>query len=105
MSARTAQIAERRAKRFDAHVVGRYYGRKIHAREVVAIDEAGDNQCWIRTVRHGDEWVLIHAKPAEVAAKVREVRQVPEELPLPPRFQVGAVEFDMTASTTKKGES
>lgn len=36
-------------------IIGQAYGRKIHARRVVAIDEAGDGLCWVgfRTVdRH-----------------------------------------------------
>ena len=29
-------------------VIGQVYGRKIHAREVIAMDEAGDGLCWVR---------------------------------------------------------
>jgi len=50
MSAQTDRLAERRRRRFDQLVVGHAYGKKIHAREVLAIDEAGENLCWIRTM-------------------------------------------------------
>jgi len=34
--------------RGDSGIIEQAYGRKIHAREVVAIDEAGDGLCWVR---------------------------------------------------------
>ena len=36
-------------------IIGQAYGRKIHAREGVAIDEAGDGLCWVRLTRFGDD--------------------------------------------------
>ena len=38
----------------DGGIIGQAYGRKIHAREVVAIDEAGNGQCWVLLTRFGD---------------------------------------------------
>ena len=51
----------------DGGIVGQAYGRKIHAREVVAIDEAGDGLCWVRLTRFGDEWLLIRSDARDVS--------------------------------------
>jgi len=61
----------------DSGVIGQAYGRKIHAREVVAIDEAGDGLCWVRLARFGDEWLLIRSDAREVSRAVRKLRQIP----------------------------
>jgi len=58
--------------------IARAYGRRIHAREVVALDEAGESLCWVRIARFGEDWLLIRANPSEVANLVRQVRQIPE---------------------------
>lgn len=65
-------------KRSDGLFVGQAYGRRIHAREVTAIDEAGEGLCWVRLARFGDEWLLIRADARDVAAKVRKIRQLPD---------------------------
>ena len=57
--------------------IGKAYGRKIHAREVVAIDEAGDGFCWVRLTRFGDDWLLIRSDARDVNAKVRKLRKIP----------------------------
>ena len=61
----------------DGGVIGQAYGRKIHAREVVAIDEAGDGLCWVRLTRFGDDWLLIRADASVVSRAVRKLRQIP----------------------------
>ena len=58
-------------------IVGQAYGRKIHAREVVAIDEAGDGLCWVRLRRFGDAWLLIRSDARDVSRQVRKLRQIP----------------------------
>lgn len=58
-------------------IVGQAYGKAIHAREVLALDHAGDAYCWVKLARFGDEWLLIRAAPGDVAAKVRKVRGIP----------------------------
>ena len=58
-------------------IVGQAYGRKIHAREVVAIDEAGDGLCWVRLRRFGDDWLLIRSDARDVSRAVRKLRQIP----------------------------
>lgn len=58
-------------------IIGRAYGRKIHAREVVAIDEAGDGLCWVRLTRFGDDWLLIRSDARDVSRAVRKLRQMP----------------------------
>ena len=61
----------------DSGIIGQAYGRKIHAREVVAIDEAGDGLCWVRLTRFGDDWLLIRSDPRDVSRAVRKLRQIP----------------------------
>ena len=61
----------------DSGIIGQAYGRKIHAREVVAIDEAGDGLCWVRLTRFGDEWLLIRSDARDVSRAVRKLRQIP----------------------------
>lgn len=51
----------------DSAIVGQAYGRRIHAREVVAIDEAGDGLCWARLPRFGDDWLLIRSDARDVS--------------------------------------
>ena len=58
-------------------IIGQAYGRKIHAREVVAIDEAGDGLCWVRLTRLGDDWIVIRSDARDVAGAVRKLRQIP----------------------------
>ena len=58
-------------------IIGHAYGRKIHAREVVAIDEAGDGLCWVRLTRFGDDWLLIRFDARDVSREVRKLRQIP----------------------------
>ena len=58
-------------------IIGQAYGRKIHAREVVAIDEAGDGLCWVRLRRFGDDWLLIRSDARDVSCAVRKLRQIP----------------------------
>lgn len=58
-------------------IIGQYCGRAVSAREVTALDEAGDDHCWIRLDRFGDTWLLIQADPREVVRKVRKVRGIP----------------------------
>ena len=61
----------------DSGIIGQAYGRKIHALEVVAIDEAGDGLCWVRLRRFGDEWLLIRSDARDVSCAVRKLRQIP----------------------------
>jgi len=61
----------------DAGIIGQACGRKIHACEVVAIDEAGDGLCWVRLTRLGDDWLLIRADARDVSRAVRKLRQIP----------------------------
>lgn len=61
----------------DNWIIGEAYGRKIHAREVVAIDEAGDGLCWVRLTRFGHDWLLMRSDARGVSAKVRKLRQIP----------------------------
>jgi len=61
----------------DSGIIGQAYGRKIHAREVVAIDEAGDGLCWVRLTRFGDDWLLIRSDARDVSRAVRALRQIP----------------------------
>ncbi len=61
----------------DSGIIGQAYGRKIHAREVVAIDEAGDGLCWVRLTRFGDDWLLIRSHARDVSRAVRKLRQIP----------------------------
>ena len=58
-------------------IIGRAYGRRIRAREVVAIDEAGDGLCWVRLTRFGDEWPLIRSDARDVSSAVRTPSQIP----------------------------
>ena len=61
-------------------IIGKAYGREIHAREVTAIDEAGDGMCWVRLTRFGDDWLLIRSDSLDVSRQVRALRQIaPEE--------------------------
>ena len=68
--------------------IGHAYGRKIHAREVVAIDEAGDGLCWVRLTRFGDDWLLIRSDARDVSGAVRKLRQIPAD-ELSDRFPEG----------------
>ncbi len=61
----------------DSGIIGQAYGRKIHVREVVAIDEAGDGLCWVRLTRFGDDWLLIRSDARDVSRAVRKLRQIP----------------------------
>lgn len=61
----------------DSEIIGQAYGRKIYAREVVAIDEAGDGLCWVRLTRFGDDWLLIRSDARDVSRAVRKLRQIP----------------------------
>ena len=61
----------------DNGIIGQAYGRKIHAREVVAVDEAGDGLCWVRLTRFGDDWLLIRSDARDVSRAVRKLRQIP----------------------------
>ena len=61
----------------DGGIIGQAYGRKIHAREVVAIDEAGDGLCWVLLTRFGDDWLLIRSDARDVSRAVRKLRQIP----------------------------
>ena len=61
----------------DGGIIGQAYGRRIYAREVVAIDEAGDGLCWVRLTRFGDDWLLIHSDARDVSRAVRKLRQIP----------------------------
>ena len=61
----------------DNGIIGQAYGRKMHAREVVAIDEAGDGLCWVRLSRFGDDWLLIRSDARDVSRAVRKLRQMP----------------------------
>lgn len=61
----------------DSGIIGQVYGRKIHAWEVVAIDEAGDGLCWVRVTRFGDDWILIRSDAGYVSRAVRKLRQIP----------------------------
>ena len=61
----------------DDGIIGQAYGRKIHAREVVAIDQAGDGLCWVRLTRFGDDWLLIRSDARDVSRAVRKLRQMP----------------------------
>ena len=61
----------------DNGIIGQAYGRKIHAREVVGIDEAGDGFCWVRLTRFGDDWLLIRSDARDVSRAVRKLRQIP----------------------------
>ena len=61
----------------ESGIIGQAYGRKIHAREVVAIDEAGDGLCWVRLTRFGDDWLLIRSDARDVSRAVRKLRQIP----------------------------
>ena len=53
----------------DSAIIGQAHGRKIHAREVVAIEEAGDGLCWVRLTRFGDRWLLIRSDARDVVAR------------------------------------
>lgn len=66
-------------KTTDGGIVGQAYGRRIHAREVRALDEAGDGLCWIKLRRFGDDWLLIRSDWRDVLAQVRKVRQIPAD--------------------------
>ena len=57
----------------DSGIIGEAYGRKIHAREVVAIDEAGDGLCWVRLTRFGDDWLLIRSDARNVSRALRKL--------------------------------
>ena len=61
----------------DSAIIGQAYGRKIHAREVVAFDEAGDGLCWVRLTRFDDDWRLIRSEARDVSRAVRNLRQIP----------------------------
>ena len=61
----------------ESGIIGQAYGRKIHAREVVAIDEAGDGLCWVRLRRFGDDWLLIRSEASDVSRAVLTLRQIP----------------------------
>ncbi|MDE2865554.1 MAG: hypothetical protein OXR05_10800 [Gemmatimonadota bacterium] len=61
----------------DSGIVGQAYGRKIHAHEVVGIDEAGDGLCWVRLTRFREEWLLIRSDARDVSRAVRNLRQIP----------------------------
>ena len=61
----------------ESGTIGQAYGRKTHAREVVAIDEAGDGMCWVRLTRFGDDWLLIRSDARDVSRAVRKLRQMP----------------------------
>lgn len=67
----------------DSGIIGEAYGRKIHAREVVAIDEAGDGLCWVRLPWFGDDWLLIRSDARDVSRAVRKLRQIPAGEPRP----------------------
>ena len=58
----------------DNEIIGQAYGRKIHAREVLASDEAGDGLCWVRLNRFGDDWLLIRSDARDVSRAVRRLR-------------------------------
>ncbi len=57
-------------------IVGQAYGRQIHAREVQAMDEAGDGLCWVRLARFGDDWLLLRSDGRAVSRAVRTLRQL-----------------------------
>ena len=61
----------------ESGIIGHAYGRKRHAREVVAIDEAGEGLCWVRLRRFGDDWLLIRSDASDVSRAVRKLRQIP----------------------------
>ena len=52
----------------DSGIIGQACGRKIHAGEVVAIDEAGDGLCWLHLTR---------SDTRDVSRAVRKLRQIP----------------------------
>jgi len=98
----------------DSGIIGQAYGRRIHAREVVAIDEAGDGLCWVRLTRFGDEWLLIRSDARDVSRAVRKLRQIPaaeqsdrfpgarsirHRLPLPPRGDPDTIRGALRGST------
>ena len=63
----------------DSGIIGQAYGRQIHAREVAAIDEAGDGLCWVRLRRFGDDRLLIRSDARDVLSHaVRTLRQIPQ---------------------------
>ncbi len=55
----------------DSGIIGQAYGRKIHAREVVAVDEAGDGLCRVPLTRFGDDWLLIRSDAGDVSRAVQ----------------------------------
>ena len=63
----------------DSGIIGQAYGREIHAREVVAIDEAGDGLCWLHLTRFGDDWLLIRSDTRDMSRAVRKLRQIPPD--------------------------
>ena len=70
-------MGERSTTVNDSGIIGQAYGRKIHAREVVAFDEAGDGLCWVRLNRFGADWLLIRSDARDVSRAVRKLRQIP----------------------------
>ncbi len=58
-------------------IIGKAYGRAVHAREVTAIDEAGEGLCWVRLARFGDDWLLLRSEGRDVSRAVRTLRQIP----------------------------
>ena len=61
----------------ESGIIGQAYGRKMHAREVVAIDEAGEGLRWVRLRRFGDDWLVIRSDASDVSRAVRKLRQIP----------------------------
>ena len=61
----------------ESGIIGQAYGRKIHAREMVAIDEVRDGLCWVRLTLFGDDWLLIRSDARDVSLAVRRLRQIP----------------------------
>lgn len=58
--------------------IGQAYGRRIHAREVMALDDAGEGLCWVQLERFGDTWLLIRSDGRDVSRAVRKLRQIPD---------------------------
>ena len=61
----------------DRGIIGQAYGRRIHARKVVAVDDAGDGLCWVRLTRFGNDWLLIRSDARDMSRAVRKLRQIP----------------------------
>ena len=60
----------------DGGYIGTAYGRRVHAREVVALDDAGPGLCWVRLKRFGDAWLLLKSDGRDVSRIVRQLRQI-----------------------------